>query len=184
MKFNFKKISAVTTSLLLTGMTMGMAAAATFPAPFVESGSADAAIVYGAGAALDMGQVTNIDTYLRTKITTSTTAPTGEGDSYKFEKTSTKYHLGDNITEVVSAALTDEKLPNLLPEGKFVDNDNDEFDYSQKIEINNSMDLVMFNEQDYSEDDPTIGFFIESATTILKYTLDFTDEPYEIQSPY
>jgi len=178
MKFNFKKISAVTTSLLLTGMTMGVAAAASFPAPFVASGSADAAIVYGAGASLDLGQVTNIDTYLRTKITaTGTGTPTGEGDIFQFDKSSTKYHLGDNITEVVSAALTSEKLPNLLPDGKFIDNNNDEFSYTQKIEINDSLDLVMFDEQDYSENDPTIGFFIPSAETILKYTLDFSKEP-------
>ena len=49
MRFNFKKISAIATGVLLAGMTMGVAAAANYPAPFVEDSTADVAIVYGTG---------------------------------------------------------------------------------------------------------------------------------------
>jgi hypothetical protein len=40
---NFKKISAIGASILLTGMTMGVAAAANYPNPFVVGGAADVA---------------------------------------------------------------------------------------------------------------------------------------------
>jgi len=50
MKFNFRKISAIAVSALMTGMTMGVAAAANYPAPFVSGGSPNVAIVYGTGA--------------------------------------------------------------------------------------------------------------------------------------
>ena len=46
---NFKKISAITGSALMLGMTMGVAAAANYPAPFVSGGAANVAIVYGTG---------------------------------------------------------------------------------------------------------------------------------------
>ncbi|MBU4116459.1 MAG: hypothetical protein KKG94_01810, partial [Nanoarchaeota archaeon] len=63
MKFNFRKISAIGASALLTGMTLGVAAAANYPAPFVVGGSADVAVVYGTGAGvstLDLIQAGNI----------------------------------------------------------------------------------------------------------------------------
>ena len=50
MKLNFKKISAIGASLLLTGMSIGLAAASAYPAPFIEGGAANVAIVYGTGA--------------------------------------------------------------------------------------------------------------------------------------
>ena len=46
-----KKISTVLGSVLMIGATMGMAAAASFPAPFIAGGAADAAIVVGDAAA-------------------------------------------------------------------------------------------------------------------------------------
>ncbi|PJE81848.1 hypothetical protein COU58_00280, partial [Candidatus Pacearchaeota archaeon CG10_big_fil_rev_8_21_14_0_10_32_42] len=67
MKFNFKKISAVLGSFAMVGATLGFAAAAAYPAPFVQSGSANVAIVYGTGqgvSSLDMVQAQNIKTSL------------------------------------------------------------------------------------------------------------------------
>ncbi len=52
MRLNFRKISALASSLLILGMTAGIASAANYPVPFVTSGSPNVAIVYGSGAAL------------------------------------------------------------------------------------------------------------------------------------
>ena len=180
MKFNFKKISAIGTSILLTGMTLGVAAAASFPSPYSSTTSSGVAVVTGTGSGVDDSVAANsINTYLATKVQTSGGIPTG-GESYKFEKTSTKFHLGDRVTDVVSGTIDDDELPNLLKSGVFVDDDNDEFDYDQKIVFTTgtSPQLVMFEDSDYAEDEPTIGLKINSGTTVLTYTLDFTDEPY------
>ena len=53
MKFNFRKISAIATSALMIGMTMGVAAAANFPSPYSDSTSDGVAIVSGSGTGVD-----------------------------------------------------------------------------------------------------------------------------------
>jgi len=179
MRFSFKKISAIATSVLMAGMTLGVAAAASYPEPFVSGSSSNVAIVYGTGtgvSALDTVQAGNIQTDLQDRLPSSGSSTSG-GEYYKFEKTSTKFHLGDNITSVVSSAIDDDEMPVLLANGKFVDDDNDEFDYDQEITIGPNLQLGMFEDNDYAEDEPTVGFRIPSGTTVLNYTLDFTDEP-------
>ncbi len=175
MKLNFRKISAVLGSTLLAGLTLGVAHAA-YPSPFVENGVADVGIVYGTGAgvsALDQTQAGNIQASLATFVTGSVVI--GDGDSFKFEKTSTKYHLGDNITGVISSNLDEDQLPTLLAPGKYIDDDNDEIDYTQKIQIGAANQLTMFEDNDYKEDEPTIGFRIPNAQNVLTYTLTFDD---------
>ena len=177
MKLNFKKISAIAASTLLAGMSVGLAAAANYPAPFVNSaGAADVAIVYGTGAGvstLDESQAGMIRAALSGKVKGGTT--TIDGESFKFEKTSTKFHLGDNITGVVSTNLDDDQLPTLLESGKYIDNDNDEIDYTQKIAIGAANQLSMFEDNDYVADQPTLGFRIPSGQNVLTYTLTFED---------
>jgi len=51
--FNFKKIASVASSAVMVMSTVGLAAAVNFPAPFVQNGQADVAVVYGSGF-LDM----------------------------------------------------------------------------------------------------------------------------------
>jgi len=161
-------------SLALVGATVGTAAAAAYPAPFTSN----TAIVVGANAApADNIAASNIAANLGTASVGTVATTTGDGDSFKFEKSSTKYHLGDNLTAVVSSSLNDDKLPVLLSDGKFLDKNNDEFDYTQKIEMNATLDLTMWENQDYAENEPTVGFLINSGDTILTYSLDFTDTP-------
>ena len=172
MKFNFKKISAIGASLLLTGLTMGVAAAASYPEPFVSGGVADVAIVYGSGAVADVTPAGHIKDELATHVSGSLVA--SDGDVYQFEKTSTKFHLGDTITGVIASSLDEDELPSLLADGKYLDNDNDEIDYTQKITMTTSQ-LTMFEDNDYVEDEPTVGFKISSGSTVLTYTLTFSD---------
>jgi hypothetical protein len=175
MKFDFKKISAITTSALMLGMSMGVAAAASFPSPYSSSSSSGVGIVTGTGAGVDDTVAANsISSYLATKVQTTGGTPMG-GDSYKFEKISTKFHLGDNITGVISSSLDDDELPNLLADGKYIDANNDEIDYTQKITIGAANQLTMFEDNDYAADQPTIGFKIPSAQNVLTYQLTFDD---------
>jgi len=179
MKYNFKQIFALGTSALLIGMTaMAGVGAANYPQPFVVSGQADVAVVYGTGsgvAATDQAQATLVASGLMNLVSGGTTTVTGE--SYLFEKTSTKFQLGDNITEVIGTSLDEDELPNLLADGEFIDSNNDEFDYTQKITMDDSLQLTMFEDNDYKEDEPTIGIRIPSGTTVLTYKLTFSDEP-------
>ena len=50
--FNFKKIASVLASAVMLSSTIGFAAAASYPTPFVESGTADVAVIWGGNAAI------------------------------------------------------------------------------------------------------------------------------------
>jgi len=142
MKFNIRKIAAIGASALMIGMTAGVAAAASFPAPYSGSSATTVAVVQGSGAGVDDAvAVSDISTYLAARLSGSTTV--SGGDSFKFEKTSTKFHLGNNITGVVSSSLDDTELSTILADGVYVDDDNDEFDYTQKIERTNSINIYI-----------------------------------------
>lgn len=167
----FRKAITVLGSAALIGATVGAAAAASYPAPFTSN----TAIVVGANAAPSdsiaaSSIASNLDSNAAGEVVLS-----GEGDVYKFEKTSVKFHIGDAITKIKST-LDDDELPTLLADGKYIDDDNDEFDYTQKIEINGSL-LSMWEDNDYMEDTPTVGFRIASGQNVLNYTITFDDQP-------
>ncbi len=70
MKINYKKITAIATSVLMTGMTVGTAMAAGISASDL-GGQGNMAIVVGTGvSALDQTQAVNIDTALKTGTST------------------------------------------------------------------------------------------------------------------
>ncbi len=162
----------------MAGMSMGIAAAANYPAPFVTGGSANAAVIHGTGSgvsALDSVWAGNIQTSLAGSVTIGgSTEITEGGDSYTFAKTSTAFHLGDGYTTIKSTIDKDE-LTTLLADGKLIDNDNDEIDYTQKIVMASANTLTMFDEDDYMADTPTIGFKMTDGATIATYTLTFSD---------
>jgi len=182
MKFNFKKIATVLGSALMIGSTMGLAAAASYPAPFVQSGAANVAVVVGSQAALsDAVAASNIGSDLSTKLAaqtatsgTSSGATASGGDSYKIEKTSTKFQLGKGVLDVISGTVTEDNLPTLLADGKYIDKNNDEYDYTQKVVLANAT-LSMFDDNDYKSDTPTVGVKMASGDYILNYTISFTD---------
>jgi len=177
-KLNFRKITALAGSLLMAGATLGLASAAAYPAPFVSGGTANVAVVYGTGSgvsSLDAVQAGNIQTDLSTYLSGSGGSTVSGGDSYKFEKTSTKFHLGDNFT-AIRTSITDEQLTTLLSDGKYTDDDNDEFDYTQKITMGTAP-LVLFEDSEYEDDVPTVGIKISSGTHVLNYSLTFSDTP-------
>ncbi len=170
---DFKKVTAVATSLLMTGLTIGTAVAANYPAPFVTNGAADVAIVYGASAALDQVQATNIQTDL-SKYVTSTGPTTITGESFFLGKSSNQIHVGDRIN-VAYTTLDDEDLPLVLADGSYRNDENTEFKYTQKITLG-SFASSHFADSNYNNKEPTIGFHLSSNTPILNYTLDFSSD--------
>src|SRR3989344_2393947 len=74
MKFLFKKIGSVLASTAMLSSTVALAAAANFPAPFVQSGGADVAIVHGGANAAytDLVAVTDISSDLSTELAKQT----------------------------------------------------------------------------------------------------------------
>lgn len=176
MKNIFRKAMTIVASTAMVGASVGVALAASYPEPFTSN----TAVVTGASAAPSdnvaaAGIVSDLNAASAGSSVGTTTVST-DGDSYKFEKTSTKFHLGDTITGVVSSDLDEDDLPELLAEGVYVDDDNDDFDFTQKIAMAASQ-LSMFEDNDYAEDEPTVGFRIASGATVLTYTLEFTEEP-------
>lgn len=178
MKFNYKKIGSILASGIMFASTLAFAAAASYPEPFVSGGTENSAVVVGANAATtDWAAAIDVQTKLNALVTTSAGVSSAVGgDAFKIEKPSTKFQLSKGMLDIYSADITEDKLPTLLADGKFIDNDNDEFDYTQKIELANST-LTMFDDNDYAEDTPIIGMKIANGKNILNYTIDFSDEP-------
>lgn len=176
MKKIFNKAISIASSAALIGATVGLAAASTYPEPF----TGNSAIVTGVNAALSDNTAAGVvadDIDASTTSDNSGGVPTG-GDSYKFEKSSTKFHLGDEITAVVSTDLDEDNLPTLLAEGTYRDDDNDDFDTEQKIVMGTSgLQLAQFEDNDYADDVPTDGIKIASGTHVLNYTFTFKDQP-------
>ena len=177
MKFNFRKISAIAASALMVGMTMGVAAAANFPSPYSTSTSSGVAIVSGTGAGVDDTVATNsINTYLATQVRASGGTPTGE--KILIEKSNEKLNLGDGFESVwgTGSAITKSHLPIILGEGVFTNADNDEYKYTQKINLGNTT-FTHFADSDYEDKTPTIGSKISNNAYVANYTLDFTTDP-------
>lgn len=183
MRFNFRKISAVLTSAVMLGSSLGIAAAANYPAPFISGGVADVAIVYGTGegvSVLDAVQAGNVQTDLQSKMSTTSTgsvAGTTGGDSVKIEKSSTKLNLGSNLTTVWPASITNTDMPTLLASGTYTNYENTEYAYIQRIALGNALEFTQFSDSNYKDSTPSIGFDIQSSTVILNYTLDWTTNP-------
>lgn len=173
MKINFRKISAIAASALMTGMTMGVAAAANYPAPFVSGGVANVAVVYGTGtgvSSLDLVQAGNIQDSLGEFVTGGSVVVEG-GESFTLEKSSNKFNLGNALNGVYTD-LDDAEM-DFLADGTYKDGSIDE-DYTQKITLSNKA-LGIFSDSDYDNKKPTIGFKWNNGENILDYDLEFDD---------
>jgi len=176
MKFNFKKISAIASSVLMVGMSMGVAAAASFPAPYSGSAASSVAVVSGTGAGVDDAVATSsIANYLATKLagTGGATTVVG-GDFVMLSKETNKFNLGDNANDFYTS-LDDDELSVVLASGVYENDQNDEFEFDQKIELGTLNGLQHFQDNEFNDDKPVIGFDLSNGNYILNYTLDFSD---------
>jgi len=176
MKFNFKKISAVTASLIMVGMTAGFAAAAAYPAPFVSSsGVADVAVIYGTGVgATDMIPAKDVQKNLATYSTSSSGGTTSSltGDFFQIHKSNNEFNLGDEITDFYTTIDSDQ-LSEVLADGVYKNDKNDDFDYEQKVTLGDGLKLTYFANKNFNDEKPVIGFELDQGNNILNYTLDF-----------
>jgi hypothetical protein len=171
MKINFRKISAIAASALMTGMTLGVAAAANYPAPFVSGGTANVAVVYGTGAGvsqLDLVQAGNIQDSLGTYVSGGTVTVEG-GESFVLEKSSDKFNFNEALNGVY-ADLDDAEM-DFLADGTYDSGDIDE-DYTQLINLSDKT-LSLFADNDYNDKAPTIGFRWTNNEPILEYEIEF-----------
>ncbi|MBU1103627.1 MAG: hypothetical protein KJ600_03675, partial [Nanoarchaeota archaeon] len=157
-----------------------------YPQPFVSSaGVADAAIVYGSHPAASVDLVSAMDIYTSLSGSVSSTGTPSldceEGvNCVLLAKSSDNLNLG-NTWGTFTGTVTDDNLAALLADGTYTANDNDDFDYEQKINLGTPT-LTHFQETDYEsiigadEKTPTIGFKIAAGASILNYTLDFTSD--------
>jgi hypothetical protein len=173
--FNFKKITALGTSALMVGMTLGVAAAASFPSPFQNQAASNVAVVTGSGSGVDDSVAAgDISAYLASRVSGS--GGTVSGEAYKLERSSDLFNLGNLATDVVVTAVNDEHLSTLLTDGTYRDDDNDEFNYEQKVDLSEDLILSAFQDDEYSTE-PIVGIKLTSGATVLTYTLDFTKDP-------
>jgi hypothetical protein len=136
-----------------------LAAAASLPAPFVQNGKADVAVVVGSTAAeTDMAAAVDIQSYLVKELNKQAVPSVDasnteiEGEAFPLFTTSTEIYLNDSIN-VARSILTDDDLPTTLAEGDF--SGNVDSDYTQTINLN-ADSRVKFGQEPTSDDDPTV----------------------------
>jgi len=177
MKYNFKQIFALGTSALLIGMTaMAGVGAANYPAPFVVSGQANAAVVYGTGsgvAATDQAQATLVASGLMGLVSGTTATVTGNAAS--LASGSDLLYLGDALNHNVET-ITKDDLPDVLADGTFTDDGGTNYDYEQTISVLTG-GTFEFGNSDNDLDDPALMLVLttDEPTGLYNLTITFDD---------
>lgn len=169
--FNFKKIASVLASAIMLSSTIGFAAAAKYPEPFVKSGTADSAVIWGANAAMtDLTAAIDLQQSLSALVTTSTKTTSGSvtGEAIPLFTGGTKLYVNDSLNSVKSV-LTKADLPNVLKSGTFSGN----VDISTSFTIDiGSNPKTTFAKQPTSSDDP--NYALTTSTTQANYIYNTT----------
>jgi hypothetical protein len=173
MKKLFRKATAILANTALIGMTVGMAAAASYPEPFTSN----TAIVVGANAApSDNIAAASLASNLDANAASGGAVTVTGGESFYLGKSSDEFQFGMNLGSVYSD-LDDNEMESFLADGDFDDGTIDS-EFSQKITLGTATSLGFFADTDYDDDKtPTIGFHFDDAE-VLSYemTLDDGDE--------
>src|SRR3989344_530183 len=170
MKINFKKISALATSTLLVGMTMGVAAAANYPAPFIQGSTADVAIVYGTGTGvsiIDGVQAGSIQADLQSRFIGDggNDDDTITGETYPLFTETSKVYMNDTLS--IRAILTDQELENVLADSKFEGNVN--ADVTNTIYLGSNPRVVYGKHPSSGDDDPTVAVTLGNSASNYVY---------------
>ncbi len=142
--------------------------------------NASTIIVVGRNAASgDMQVAQDIANFLGGNATSggNNTGVNGTGDVFRFQRASDNLNLGESLNTIQPSSLDNDDLPNLLRDAIFIDDNNEEFDYSQFIDLGSGMRLEWFEDSEFNEDNPMIGIRVERGAPILNYTLDFDEKP-------
>jgi len=183
MKFNFRKVASVLASVVMLGSTVGIAAAATYPAPFVQNGVANVGIVAGSSAAIsDWAALSDIGIDLQKQYAAQTAisgsvsgVSTSGGDAKVLSSSSRKLYYGDNMNDAIQT-LTATEMPTVLADGSFSDLSGTRYSYTQTIAIGEAN--VTFGNSGGDLEDPTLQLDIGNSAAlsngwIYNYTLSF-----------
>jgi len=169
--FNFKKISTILTSAVMLSSTIGFAAAASYPQPFVVGGLADGAIVYGVNAAItDASAAIDVGNKL-SALSTSGAASTSSavtGEAVPLFTGGTKLYVNDSLNTVKSV-LTKSDLPTILAAGSF--SGNVDASITQTIDLGRDP-AITFKRQPTSSDNP--NYALQLSTTQANYIYNAT----------
>ncbi len=178
--FNFRKIASALASTLMLGSTVGIAMAANYPAPFVQGGSADVALVYGSSAASsDLVAAIDITNNLQASLTSqgtgTGTGTTVTGEAYPLFTSSTKIYLNDSLNKA-RTTVSETNLPNALDEGTFQGDVTATI--TQKVEISGPLtgeNRLVFGQHPTTDDDPVHAFDLGTTTGahVFNMTLSF-----------
>jgi len=161
----------------MLGSTLGFAAAANYPAPFVAGGQADVAVIVGNIAQpSDYLAATNVGVNLQATLAsqTATGGTTNEvtvtGENAPLFTGSTKIYVNDSIN-VVRNVVTKADLPTILADGSF--SGNVDATYTQVIDIGGNPRLT-FDKMPTSSEDPEFGFLTSTTSTNYIYNASIT----------
>jgi hypothetical protein len=162
----------------MLGSTVGFAAAATYPAPFVQSGNANVGIVVGASAAnTDYLAAINLGSKLSSELAkqTATTGSTGAGTSgegVNLATTSRGIYYADSIN-AARPTLTENELPNVLTDGTFTDLTGTSYTYNQVVTMGDTVSTFGTSGGDLG--DPVLYLDVGTTATdpLYNYTLSF-----------
>ncbi|MDO8509275.1 MAG: hypothetical protein Q7S27_06370 [Nanoarchaeota archaeon] len=181
MRFSFKKIGSVLASTAMLSSTIALAAAANFPAPFIQGGAGDVAIVHGGANAAytDLVAVTDISSYLSTQLAKQTakgsggtTADSVSGEASPLFTSGSKLYV-DDVLNTVKNTLTETELPTVLVDGTF--SGNVEATFTQKIEVGSWPTLnITYAKHPTSSDDPQFGIALSTTSAIRFYNSTIT----------
>ena len=183
MKFNFRKITSALASTAMVGLTVATAAAANFPAPFVQNDAANVAIVYG--NSLDLVAVTDISTALSSALAGSSGgsgAPTSS-DAFALFTRNTPLQLNNSLNSAKSS-VTESDLPTVLGDTEFSGNVDAEVQFQITLGAN---PRVIFAKEPTTGIDPSVGLFysttaanyLYNATITFDKAVNFTDSDSE-----
>lgn len=178
MVFNFRKISAVLTSIAMIGASVGVAAAANYPAPFVSAGSANVAIVYGTGSgvnALDSIQAGYILSDLQSKMGTTsegTGTSVSGGEGVNLATSSQKLYFNSALNSA-KTSITKNDLPTLLEDGSVLDDAGTSYTYTQSITLGDRNITYGTSGNDFSDPEIIIDGDILSTNYLYQYSLTF-----------
>ncbi|MGV8152635.1 MAG: hypothetical protein ACP5OG_06130 [Candidatus Nanoarchaeia archaeon] len=96
-------------------------------------------------------------------------------EKYEFVGYKRKLYLGMGLNSIIYR-IDKDKLPTTLSDNVYTDNDNDEFDYTQALDIANLSFKLLKDPNEYNSI-PVLGIEIKNQENILNYSINFQENP-------
>lgn len=155
-------------STAMLGLTVATAAAANFPAPFVQNGNADVAIVYGNN--LDLSAVTEISSALGSALAGGSSGAPASNEAYDLFTSSTPLQLNASLNSVRSS-VTESNLPTVLGDSDFSGNVDSEASFQIVLGSN---PRVIYAKEPTTNVDPAIGLLYSTSAANYLYNATVT----------